>query len=99
MNTKSKPQHPPELQVEAVKLALEMGNTSKAAKDLGIPMQTLSGWVKKSKNGTLKGTASFNPEIAAILEENKKLKQALRIAEMEREILKKATAYFARDTK
>jgi transposase len=33
----------------------------------------------------------------ALLEENKKLKQQLKTAEMEREFLKKAAAYFAKE--
>jgi len=32
----------------------------------------------------------------AVLEENKRLKRQLKVAEEEREILKKATAYFAK---
>ncbi len=46
MTIKRKPQHPEELKVEAVKLALELGNISQAARGTGIPMQTLSAWVK-----------------------------------------------------
>ncbi len=38
------------------------------------------------------------PDLNVLLEENKKLKQQLKIAEMEREFLKKAAAYFAKES-
>jgi transposase len=34
----------------------------------------------------------------AVMEENKRLKRQLKVAEEEREILKKATAYFAKNS-
>ncbi|EXR58466.1 hypothetical protein J678_3698, partial [Acinetobacter sp. 1424608] len=40
----------------------------------------------------------YSPDLNALLEENKKLKQQLKIAEMEREFLKKAAAYFAKES-
>jgi transposase len=60
-------------------------------------MQTLSNWHSKVKSGTLVGSQQYSPELIALLEENKKLKQQLKIAEMEREFLKKAAAYFAKE--
>ena len=50
------------------------------------------------KAGTLAGTKQYSPDLNALLEENKKLKQQLKIAEMEREFLKKAAAYFAKES-
>ena len=47
--------------------------------------------------GKLKGTKQFDSELMAVIEENKRLKRELKIAQEEREILKKATAYFARN--
>ena len=44
----------------------------------------------KAKVGTLAGTQQFLPDLVALLEENKKFKQQLKIAEMEKEFLKKA---------
>lgn len=51
-------------------------------------MQTLSNWHSKAKAGTLSGTQQYSPDLVALLEENKKLKQQLKTAEMEREFLK-----------
>ena len=61
-------------------------------------MQTLSNWHKKANQGKLVGTEQYDPELIAVLEENKRLKRQLKVAEEEREILKKATAYFAKNS-
>ena len=59
-------------------------------------MQTLSNWNNKANQGKLVGTKQYDPELIAVLEENKRLKRQLKMAEEEREILKKTTAYFAK---
>ena len=83
---------------EAVKkIADNNGNVSATAKQLGITMQTLSDWQNKANEGKLIGTKQYDPELMAIIEENKRLKRDLKIAQEEREILKKATAYFANE--
>ena len=82
---------------EAVKkIADNNGNVSATAKQLGVAMQTLSNWQNKANEGKLIGTKQYDPELMAIIEENKRLKRDLKIAQEEREILKKATAYFAK---
>ena len=86
-----------EFKAEAVKkIADNNGNISATAKQLGIAMQTLSNWQNKANQGKLVGTEQYDPQLIAVIEENKRLKRQLKIAEEEREILKKATAYFAR---
>ena len=94
-----------EFKVEAIKLIeANQGNVSETARQLGISMQTLSNWNNKAKTGTLAGTKQYSPDLNALLEENKKHKQQLKTAEMEREIkelkraneiLRKAAAFFA----
>ena len=87
-----------EFKAEAIKQIEEnKGNVSETARQLGIFMQTLSNWYSKTKSGTLFGTQQYSPELTALLEENKKLKQQLKTAEMEKEFLKKAAAYFAKE--
>ena len=82
---------------EAVKkIADNNGNVSATAKQLGIAMQTLSNWQNKANEGKLIGTKQYDPELMAIIEENKRLKRDLKVAQEERDILKKATAYFAK---
>ena len=73
---------------EAVKkIADNNGNVSATAKQLGIAMQTLSNWQNKANNGKLIGTKEYDPELMAILEENKRLKRDLKVAQEERDIL------------
>ena len=66
------------------------------AKDLGINENTLHGWVKKfpgkSKLGSIVTSKnSLEEEVKQLRKENARLKQ-------DREILKKAAAYFAKET-
>jgi transposase len=66
------------------------------AKELGLKYQTLRNWVKASDEGKLKGAGSkdITPEqmeLSRLRAENIRLKR-------ECEILKKATAYFARES-
>ena len=97
MTKKNRP-YSTEFKAEAVKkIADNNGNISATAKQLGIAMQTLSNWHNKANQGKLVGTKQYDPELMAILEENKRLKRDLKIAQEEREILKKATAYFANE--
>ncbi len=72
------------------------GNISQTAKELGMPMTTLANWHRKAESGVLAGTQSYNPELIAALDEIKDLKKQLKIAQEEREILKKATATLPR---
>jgi transposase len=88
-----------EFRQEAVKLVLEQRlSWAKAARQLSLPTSTLGNWVKAYQEGKLGeiGT-SFRPltevemELARMKKENSTLK-------MENEILKKAAAYFARES-
>lgn len=80
---------------EAIKAIEEnKGNVSETARQLGISMQTLSNWQNKAKAGTLVYTKQYSPDLVALLEEINKLKTT----EMEREFLKKAAAYFAKES-
>ena len=73
---------------EAVKkIADNNGNISATAKQLGIAMQTLSNWQNKADKGQLIGTKEYDPELMAILEDNKRLKRDLKVAQEERDIL------------
>lgn len=78
--------------VKQVKMGKSIGLV---AKELGLVEQTLRNWVKLAEAGKLNGSASkvITPEqmdLSRLRAENVRLKR-------ECEILKKATAYFARD--
>ena len=77
-----------EFKAEAVKkIADNDGDISATAKQLGIAMQTLSNWQNKATQGKLEGTEQYDTQLMAVMEENKRLKRQLKVAEEEREIL------------
>lgn len=87
--------YPYEFRVEAVKLVLEQGLTlEQAAGRLGIPKGTLTGWVAAAKAGQSQPAAGSRsvPELEA---EVARLRKELADARLERDIIKKAAAYFA----
>ncbi len=84
-----------EFKTESVKLALESDEPiSKLAKNLGIHYKTLYAWVKKTMPETA-STQAGKSKIKSLESEVKRLRKALKRTEQERDILKKAAAYFA----
>ena len=94
-------QYSKEYKEEAVKLALSYGNVNQAAKELGVPGPTLHEWVNKAKfsgKGVIESDSLIKAtDVGKLLEENKELKKRLLRLEQEKEILKKAATYFARE--
>lgn len=90
-----------EYRAEAVKLVTEqaMGVTP-AAKKLGLSVKTYSRWVQDARAGTLVRLDTYRTQPVTDLQaEVSRLKRELAIACEERDVLKKATAYFARQSK
>jgi len=69
-----------------------------AARSLGMVDQTLFNWVKASREGTLKGADSPS-KVSAEQMEISRLRAELARVKMERDLLGKATAYFAKGPK
>ena len=71
----------------------------KIAADLDIHVKTLYNWIssyKKAHNIPMRGMKiSSSSEI--VDEENKRLRREVKLLKQERDILKKATAYFAKE--
>ena len=92
-----------EFKQEAINLALKSASVSNTADGLGIPAATLHTWIHtlKKKTTTTTNTDKNNTtkDIATLIEENRRLHKELSIAKEEREILKKAAAYFAQHQK
>jgi transposase len=91
----SKQAYTAEFKELAVKRVKSGQSISTVVKDLGLGDQTLRNWVKAAAEGKLIGAGSrvVTPEemeLSRLRAENGRLKR-------ENEILKKATAYFARD--
>lgn len=88
-----------EFKREAVKLAQSSDRpTSQIAAELGIKANTLYNWVSTAMKDKIT-PATTEPKskhsYQDLERENKRLTKELKRAEMEREILKKAAAYFA----
>jgi len=88
-----------EFREEAVKLVMEEGlSLPEAARRLSLAPSTLSYWVKAHKAGKLGGIGkSFRP-LTEIEMELARARKELAEVKMERDILKKAAAYFARES-
>ena len=86
-----------EYKQEAVRMVEGGQSQAAVAKILGIVEQTLFNWVKASRQGRLKGADS--KPVSAEQMEIARLRTELARVKMERDILGKATAYFAKGAK
>ncbi len=92
-------QYTKEFKLDAVSLVTEQGYTRvEAAKRLEINANMLTRWIKEQADPggqAFRGNGKLTPE----QEELKELKAKVKRLEMEKDILKKATVFFAKETK
>ena len=94
--SKTRLPYPRQFREEAVRLARESGKTrARSAKDLGIAEQSLYRWLKQADLDHGKRADGLTTEER---EEIRRLRREVRLLREEREILKKAAAFFARET-
>jgi transposase len=92
----SQPPYPPEFRAEAIRLARTSGKPrSQIARELGVTGETLRLWLKQADvdNGRRSDGLTSDEQ-----EELRRLRRENRILREEREILKKAAAFFAQET-
>ena len=86
-----------EFKLDAISLVLDQGYTrTEAARSLGINANMLGRWVKERQSDdgqAFRGNGKLTPD----QEEIRKLKSQVRRLEMEKDILKKATVFFAKE--
>jgi transposase len=91
-----------EFKAEAVRLALSTGGNA-AAKRLGIPQSTMTNWVRRSREGAppsvAGAVAAVKRPVSEVEAENARLRRELASAKLDLEIVKKAAAYFAKESR
>lgn len=85
-----------EFKIEAVRLVRGGQSIAAVSQILGVAVQTLHNWVQAEGRGLLKGTAA--KPVSQEQMEISRLRAELARTKMERDILKKATAYFAKES-
>jgi transposase len=81
---------------QAVKLVIEGQEPTRTARELGMPHSTLMVWLKQAGWRKPEPQGPVISEDPAVLKAQiKELQRQLKRSEMEKDILKKATAYFA----
>lgn len=82
-----------EIKAQAIKLVEEHGvKASQVVKELGIGRSTLEKWLKEHRNSASNGlSVDEKSELKSLRAEN-------RILKLEKELLKKATVYFAKQS-
>ena len=96
---KKRRQYSREFKVQAVKMVTEQGlSIAEVARDLGVHPSVIQHWKKKLAD---EGDQAFpgNGRLTAEQERIRALEQEVRKLRMERDILKKATAFFAGQSK
>ena len=85
-----------EFEDEAVRLVRTSGRTQREiAEDLGVGLSTLVRWLGRSRDRAVESPGgSASPDVAAEL---KRMRRENEILRQERDILKRATAFFARE--
>ena len=92
-NRRPRRSYTPEFKAEAVRLVKTSGKSiPQLAKELDLTESALRNWVEMAEEQSLPGALTVDER-----EELKRLRKEMKRLEMEREILKKAAAFFAKE--
>jgi len=95
--SRTHPPYPPTFRAEAVTLARSSGKgIPQLAQDLGVSEQALRGWLKRADVDAGRGEPS--ELTTAEREELRRLRRENQVLRQEREIVRKAAAFFAKET-
>jgi transposase len=95
MPRRKRREYTPEQKADAVRMVREVGNLAKVARDLDLTESALRHWVQQADID-----GGHGPEGALTTEEReelRRLRRENRTLQMERDFLKKAAAFFAKD--
>jgi transposase len=88
-----------EFRLEAVKMVIEGGvSIYEASRQLSLPKSTLENWVRAFKAGKLSNVGGQQRPLTEVELELDRVKRELAQVKQERDILKKAAAYFAKES-
>ena len=93
---RSHPRYAPEFRAEAIRLVREGGRTPKQlAADLGCSEASISGWLKQADVDAGRRSDGLT---TAERDELRQLRAENRVLRIERDLLKKAAAFFAKES-
>jgi transposase len=91
---RTRPPYPPEFREHAIRLVKEAGKTmTEVARDLGVSVESLRHWIRQQEidEGKREGLTTDEKK------ELERLRREVRVLREEREILRKAAAFFAKE--
>jgi len=91
-----------EFKLEAVRLVQETGSLAQVSRELGVRADTLGRWCEEAEGRAGLGADEIFPgqgKVSSKDEEIRRLRRENEILKQERAFLKKAAAYFAKDTR
>ena len=98
MEPKIRRQYTADYKAQAVSLVESLG-VAGAARKLGISPKTLANWVRLDHRSGTPVSSSKRRAVSDIEAENSRLRAENATLRMEREVLKKATAFFAKESR
>ena len=91
-----------EFKLETVRLAESIGGNA-TAKRLGVPQSTVTNWVRRARAGSFGAVAGeaapARRPVSELEAENSRLRRELASPKLDLEIVKKAAAYFAKESR
>jgi transposase len=95
MGRRNRRKYTPEQKADAVRMVREVGNLAQVARDLELTETSLRNWVRQADID--EGRGAEGALTSEEREELRRLRRENRTLEMERDFLKKAAAFFAKE--